>query len=412
MTTSVDTSGSPANHFDLDRPVELHPLVYLSEGDEVTVGRPDTDSYGIVDPETAELIRRLEAGSSPRAVAAWYLTEYGDSVDLDDVLAALDELGFLRSAGEAPVVVGPVRWKRLGVAAFSPPAWIVYGILVAWAALVTVRRPDLIPSYRNMFFTDYYAIVSVVMFAAAVPQLLLHEGFHALAGRRLGLRSRLSVGRRLYFVVLETSMDGLVAVPRAKRYLPILAGMVADLVVVAALTIAADLSRAPGGAFSLGGRVCLAIALAVWLRIAWQFSFYLRTDLYVLISTAVGCVDLDTTSKRLLRNRANRLMGRHDRLIDESSWHPTDRRAARWYSWFIVLGYTVSLATLVFAAAPIVVHFVDGVVERFTGDRTSWQQILDSAVVIGFLVLQLVILGWLVFRDRRRQGPPLQHVVA
>ncbi|GAA1622176.1 hypothetical protein [Actinoplanes couchii] len=30
-----------------DRPLALHPLVYLVEGDEVTIGRTDTDSYAI-----------------------------------------------------------------------------------------------------------------------------------------------------------------------------------------------------------------------------------------------------------------------------------------------------------------------------------------------------------------------------
>ncbi|HEY0808196.1 MAG TPA: hypothetical protein VGD84_24225 [Pseudonocardiaceae bacterium] len=31
--------------FDLDRPLRLHPLTFLEEGEEVTVGRADIDSY-------------------------------------------------------------------------------------------------------------------------------------------------------------------------------------------------------------------------------------------------------------------------------------------------------------------------------------------------------------------------------
>src|SRR5215813_14706271 len=74
----------------------------------------------------------------------------------------------------------------------------------------------------------------------ALPILqLVHEGYHALAGRRLGLNSTLRIGHRFIYVVFETSLDGLVAVPRRQRYLPMLAGMLTDVVALAALILAA-----------------------------------------------------------------------------------------------------------------------------------------------------------------------------
>ncbi len=403
---------------DLDRPLPLHPLVYLEEGDEVTVGRPDIDSYGIFPPDGAEVLRRLEQGTPPREVAVWYETRYRESLDIDDLVASLGELGFVRESdlpggpADGPADVPP-RWRRLGAALFSVPAWICYGLLVTWALIAMARRPDLVPSYRNVFFTDYYSVIQAALFVAAIPQLLLHEGFHALAGRRLGLRSRLRISRRLYFVVLETSLDGLVAVPRRKRYLPIVAGMLADVVVMAVLTIAADLTRGAGGAPSPGGRFCLAFAFAVMLRILWQFSLYLRTDLYVLVSTALGCVDLHTTAMRMLRNRVNRLLGRRRRLMDESDWHPVDRRVARWYSWLIVAGYTVSLTTFAVAIVPIVHRMFAGVLGRFTGHGASWPELLDSLVFSGFILGQLVVLAWVAARERYRgRARRLDHVIA
>ncbi|MDH2430734.1 hypothetical protein [Sphaerisporangium sp. TRM90804] len=412
MTDAEALDDRPATRYDLDRPLPLHRLVHHPDGDEVTVGRPDTDSYGIFPPDGAELVRRLEQGMTPRDAVAWYRSAYHESVDIDDVIAALDELGFVRSPDEpAAAPLGPVRWRRLGAAVFSAPAMVLYAAVVVWAVLAAARRPDLVPSYRNVFFTDYYTVIQAALFVAAVPQLLLHEAFHALAGRRLGLRSRLSVGRRLYFIVLETSLDGLVAVPRRKRYLPIVAGMLVDVVVMAALTIAADLTRVPGGALSGAGRFCLAFAFAVLLRILWQFSFYLRTDLYVLVATALGCVDLHTTAKRLLSNRVNGLLGRA-RRYDESDWHPVDRRVARWYSWLIVAGYTLSLVTFALAVTPILWGMVTGVLGRFTEGGATWPELLDSLVFSGFVLSQLAVLGWLSIRDRRRGERRLRHVIA
>ncbi|WP_327044108.1 hypothetical protein OG320_20315 [Microbispora sp. NBC_01189] len=437
MTDAEAVHDEPAIRYDLDRSLPLHPLVYLEEGEEVTVGRPDTDSYGIFPPDGAEVLRRLEEGMPPREAAVWYEARYRESLDIDDLVAALDELGFVRNPGAAGAAGAdgadrtgdagtndtganhpgmgdtPVRWRRLGAALFSAPAWVCYGLLVAWALVLMIRRPDLAPRYHNVFFTDYYTLIQASLFVAAVPQLLLHEGFHALAGRRLGLRSRLRISRRLYFVVLETSLDGLVAVPRRKRYLPIVAGMLADVVVMAVLTIVADLLRDPGGGLSFWGRFCLAFAFAVLLRILWQFSLYLRTDLYVLVSTALGCVDLHGTAVRVLRNRVNRLLGRRDRLVDESDRHPVDRRVARWYSWLIVAGYTVSLTTFLVAIAPIVYGMFAGVIGRFTGRGASWSELLDSLIFCGFVAGQLVVLAWVTVRDRRRgRARRLDHVIA
>jgi hypothetical protein len=180
------------------------------------------------------------------------------------------------------------------------------------------RHHDLAPRYTNLFFSSYMTIVVIGVFFGQFPLLLVHEWFHTLAGRRLGLSSSLGIGRRLYFMVFETSLDGLVTVPRRKRYLPILAGMLADLLVVAIFTMVAGLLRRSDGSQPMVGAICLAMAFATLLRFAWQFYFYLQTDLYLLIVTALGCVDLHKTARRTLANRMNRLLGRTDRLLDES----------------------------------------------------------------------------------------------
>jgi hypothetical protein len=388
-----------------DHPLTLHPLVYLPEDDQVTIGRADIDAYIIVPADGAEVIRRLEQGRTPRQAADWYLSTYGEPLDVMDVVSALADSGFVRSADEPLTATAPVRWQRLGRIVFSRPAAALYLALTAWAVLATVNHPDLLPSYRHIFFSDYYSVIELVLFVAAVPQLLLHEAFHALAGRRLGLRSRLSIGRRLYFVVLETSMDGLVAVPRRRRYLPILAGLLADVIVVSALTVTADLTREADGRFGPAGRVALAFAFAVWLRILWQFTFYLRTDVYVLITTVLGCVDLQGVTNERIREQVDRRLRRDRPPVDRGRWHPADERASRWYAWLVVIGYTVSITTFVLAAVPIAVRMTLGVLERFTGREVSGAELLDSIVVTGFVALQLAVAAAVFVRERRRPEP-------
>lgn len=397
--------------FDLDRPVPLHPLVFLEDGDEVTIGRPDVDSYGIFPGEGAELVRRLAAGDTPREAAEWFERTYGESVDIEDIVEGLDELELIRKSGEFVAEVAPVRFAKLGAVLFSPTAWALYAVLSGWALFAMVFNSDLRPTYHNIFFSDYYMVIQVGLFVAAIPLLLLHESFHALAGRRLGVRSRLRVGRRLYFIVLETSLDGLVAVPRRKRYLPIVAGLLADVIGIAACTVAADLTRHADGTLSGPGRFLLAVAFAALLRVIWQFFFYLRTDIYVLVSTVLGCVDLHGAAQQIFRNRVRRLFGRAE--TDESALHPVDRRVARWYSWLVVVGYTASLTTFVLAGAPVLYRFAVGVFSRLTGDAVPTAQLLDSIVFGAVAIAQCAVLGWLMVRERvrKRRDRRLHHVI-
>ena len=285
----------------LDEPVRLHPLTYLDEGDDVTVGRADIDSYGVFPRDGAELVRRLEQGSSPNQAARWYEEQYGETVDVAEFLEVLGDLDLLVPHGETAAVVEEVRWRRLGSALFSPVAWVVYGVIVAAAVVTMVRDHSLIPRYQHIFFTrSSLTILTLGIVLGQVPWMLLHEAFHALAGRRLGLNSKLSIGRRFYYVVFVTSLDGLVAVPRRKRYLPMLAGMVLDVLAVSSLTLGAAALSSTSGAGAFFYKLFLSMAFGVVIRLAWQFYFFLRTDLFFLASTVLGCNDLQGASREHL----------------------------------------------------------------------------------------------------------------
>ena len=412
METAAAESDQPVSEFslDLERPVALHPLTFLDEGDEVTVGRSDIDSYCVLPADGAALLRELASGTAPRPAAAWYEATYGQSVDIAEFLEAMDEMGFVAAPGEQVPVSRPVRWQRLGRAVFSPVALLGYGALLIAAIVTMIQHHDLAPQYHNLFFSPYVTVVVMVVFVGQFPFILLHESFHALAGRRLGLRSRMGIGRRLYFVVIETSLDGLVAVPRRKRYLPMLAGMLVDLVSVAVLTLVAALLRGPDGAEPVIGGVCLAMAFANLLRFVWQFYFYLQTDLYHVVVTVFGCVDLQKTARRMIANRVNRVLGRRGRLIDETTWHPTDRAVARWYSWLLVIGYGFSIGTLLLAGVPATYHMFSVVLGRlFSGAGLAG--VTDSVAFLVVNVVQFAVLGYLLLRQRRDRAPAPTHVL-
>ncbi|GII65324.1 hypothetical protein Skr01_54090 [Sphaerisporangium krabiense] len=389
-----------------DVAVAFHELSFVPEGDEVVVGRVDTDSYAVLPGDGAALLRKMAEGMPPDQAARWYESTYGEQVDMDEFLETLHELGFVRSGetadgeahgGAAPGRL-PLRW--LARAAFSPFAVVVYvAVLAAWL-LAAVRHGDLLPRPRHMFFTDSLIVVQFGILFGQLPLIYLHEASHMLAGRRLGLRSRLGISNRYFYIVFETKMNGLLSVERSKRYMPFLSGMACDVVVFSLLGLLADLTRTPGGDFSLIGRIALALAFTVLTRFIWQFQLYLRTDLYYVFATALNCHDLHDASTALLRNRIWRLLGKPRRAVDEQQWTEHDRRVGRWYGPFILLGVLVMLGFVVLGSLPVTVQYVEVAVQGLRAGP-SHAAFWDGAVAMVLLVTWLVLPAYLSWRKRR-----------
>ena len=350
---------------DLDTPLRLYPLTYLEEGEEVTVGRADIDSYGLFPVDGAALLRYLEQGHSPNEGARWYTENYGEQVDIVEFLEVLEEFEMIVADGAVVSEQAAVRWQGLGRALFSPAAFAGYAALLVAAVIAMIANHALFPSYQNLFFTKTSLVaLTLGIVLGQLPWILLHESFHALAGRRLGLHSTLRLGRRFYFVVFITKLDGLVAVPRRKRYLPMLAGMIMDVLVFSALTLVADPLHHGHGVAMFVSKLLLSMAMGVVLRFVWQFYFFLRTDLYFTATTVIGCNDLQTVARQLLQNRFYSAIGRTERLVDPETWTPRDRSVARWYSWLLVAGYGFLGGTLVLVGLPTGVRLTEAVVHR------------------------------------------------
>lgn len=392
--------------------VRLHRLTMVAEDDGVMVGRPDVGSYALFPAEGAEVLRMLDSGLPVSTVATWYEQASGESLDVDDFLEVIADLGFTLADDEERLPVRPVRWQRLGQFAFCWPVMACYAALMLAAVVLIVRQPALRPSYHRLFFTQYLSLIPLTLTAIQIPCILLHEAFHALAGRRLGLPSSLRLGRRLYFLVAETRLNSLLSVPRRKRYLPFLAGTLADVLLISGLTVLGAVLR--GHDIPLWcSRLCLAVAFTCVLRLIWQLMFYLETDLYYVVATALRCSDLQNAARFYVRAQARRLLRRRppDRSAD---WSDRDQSMARWYSILLIAGYGFSLGSLAWAGLPATVRFWTLVVDRLVTTHSSVASVVDASVFVVLASVQAGLTIFVVVRDRRarRRGNSFKGALA
>ena len=248
-------------------------------------------------------------------------------MDIEEFLETLGELGFLRERGDAePVPPTAVRFQRLGRALFSPVALCCYGIVIVAGLAVMTMRPDLRPGPGQIFFTGSLVVVQLVITFGQLPFIFLHEAFHALAGRRLGLPTRLGISNRLMYIVFETTMNSVMSVPRTAT-LPAVPGRACSATWCSWRALHGGRRHAaPDGTLSPVGPDGAGVRLHRLMRLAWQFQFYLRTDLYYVLATSLNCYDLHAAGTALVRNRIWRLLGKPHRLVDEQQWTERDRQ--------------------------------------------------------------------------------------
>jgi hypothetical protein len=381
--------------------LELHSLTVVPERGDFIVGRPGTDSYVLLPADGVALLRQLQNGAPPAEAATWYQATYGEAVDIEDFVSALRELGFVRAPGDFGVASPvSVRYRTLGRLVFSPLAWIFYLALILACVLAMMRHSELGPQAQQVFFTDSLVVVQVVLLLGQLPCILWHESFHVLAGRRLGLPSRLGMSKRLYFIVFETTLNGLLGVPRKQRYLPFLAGMLADVLLFSALTLgaAADLA----GGITWGGRLALALAYATLLRLLWQFYLFLRTDLYYVFATALGCINLHEAARARLTNWLRRLPGFRRPPMDGSAWSPRDWAVARWYAPLMGVGVAFLLGVAVMTVVPITAGFIVRLTQSLRDGSVADAQFWDSTVSVCLIFAQFALVLVMVVRNRRR----------
>jgi hypothetical protein len=385
-----------------DAPIQFHRLSFVPEHeDEVLVGRPDSESFAVFDTEDAALLKQLVEGMPPDEAADWYQTTFGQAVDMPDLLLTLTDLGFIRGEGESRTDTRAVRLQRLGRITFSKPALGALIVVTACWLYVICTHPYIAPHPSQVFFTNSILLVQLAVVFLQVPWIALHEGAHVLAGRRLGLPSRLGVGTRLYFVVFETRMNGLLTVPRRKRYTPILAGIAVDIFVISALGLIAFLLTGPGASEPLAARILLAMAFPILIRLGYQFLLFLQTDIYFVVTTALGCHDLHTASRTLVWNRIWRSLRHPERLADEDQWTERDLRMARWYAPSFAVGAVVLIVVGIVVAIPImgrVLHLLVQGIRLGPGNIRFWDGVLFAAINLA----QFVFLAVMAMRRRTR----------
>lgn len=325
-------------------------LSIVPDGEDFVVGDPALGVFIGLPQIGVTAIEHLRAGRTVGQTAAILAELTGEEVNLAEFIDGLTDVGLVRSVNGSPAggqAARPRRWVT-GVRTehvrwlFGWTAWICYGTCAAWTVGVLALLPEYRPSPESILFYPDPAISIGVIALVAIVTASLHEAWHWLAGRAEGVGARFALSRRAFLPVLETDLTQMWALPRRRRYSPLLAGIAFDFLVLAgclALRVAAE----PLGVPPQLDRLLAVVVVVEVFNVALQCMVFLRTDLYLVLSTALGCQDLLAVTRLFLRSRLLPLTRAQHARLDAA--HPRDLRAAPWFA-VVYLGGMGALAWL------------------------------------------------------------------
>jgi putative peptide zinc metalloprotease protein len=366
------------------------------------VGRPDTGVFVALPPEGVAVLGWLGAGLSVAETRRRFTQRYGEPPDLETFLAGMADCGFVRDLDGRPGA-GAEEPRPRGVALLadvpqhrvawllSRPLRLLYAVVWVTVPMLLVAVPAVRPVPSDGVLVSRPLVNAVLVAVIAWTLVLLHEAAHAITVRALGCVGRLSVSRRLWFLVGQTELTGIRALPRERRYAPYLAGMTWDLTLLLGC-----LGLQSAG---YGGAVVRVVAYTLTLALLFQFAVFMRTDLYFVLANRLRLGDLMGDTRRWLGNLSRRLVRRRP-AHDLTGLPHRELRIIRWYAPFYVLGSVVVTLALALLTVPVMDWMVRAAV-RGLADGPAAASFWDGLGFLLLLVAQIGTFAWVVIAERR-----------
>jgi putative peptide zinc metalloprotease protein len=372
------------------------PLSVQKEGDFYVVGNADTGDFYRFPELGLKILNMLGAGDDAAAIKTTLAAEDPETVDVDEFLNQLTDIGFIHpeSQRQTPrVTVRDSRGtfnvdRRIAGAIFSPPVLACFIAVVLYACFDAIENPALRLNVNAFYIETNRTALLLAVLTLSLIQTALHEMGHMLAAARQGIKSKYGIGNRLWNIVAESDLTGLLTLPKSQRYLPMFAGLLVDTLAVALLTILLDgLMRHGAGHFMI--QVIQVLILEIVITMAWQFNVFIKTDIYFVLCNYFSHPDLDRDARMYLLDILHRVtIGRFGRRAPEGIFG--NLIVLRAFSLIWVFGRLLSLLILFGVFLPTIWRYIASSIQMLRGPPDSVWMACDTIVYVS---ISLTMLG-------------------
>jgi hypothetical protein len=403
----------------------VYPFTRQLEDDEVVIGRLETGRFLALPPDAVELLDDLAAGKTVEQARSHYQQRYGEVPDLEDLLQALEENGFVQIAKSdhqtpqrlqatltAQPRVTPVHYHFTQISPAiarrltSRSVLMSCGVMIGFALIAAIIDPAIVPTWKAFFFTENMTLMVLMVTALGGIIVFLHEMAHLVAARAVGVPCRLGLSHRLWVLVAETDMTGVWSIPRQHRYLPFLAGPLLDATCVSILLLILFAQRREWVVLPpIALQLTQAMVLNYLLGLLWQCYFFVRTDLYYVFANFFRCKNLMRDTRVFVNNQVFRMF-KIGRIRNQDTVPNAEMRVVRWYAIIFVLGHIAAFSSLILIGLPTTFNYLCLLFDTLKAGYQSNPYAFIDALVLGTMVIGFQGIGfglWIRSLYRRKR---------
>jgi putative peptide zinc metalloprotease protein len=375
------------------------PLSVQKDGNDYLVGNAEMGDFYQVPEQGVRILDMLKSGLAAPTIQARLLEEYQETVDVDGFVDQLTSIGFVHPEDQKLSVQARLEATaqdtrrtfnvdpRIARAIFSPPVLLCCLAVVIYAAVSAIHEPALRINFGAFYIETWRTPFLVLVLSLALVHVAWHEMGHMLAAARHGIKSKYGIGNRLWMIVAESDLTGILTLPRSQRYFPMLAGLMVDVLWASLLTILIEvLLWSSASPFAI--QLVQALILDIIISIRWQFNVFVKTDVYFVICNYFRHPDLDRDARAYLRDLLHRMtLGRYGTVAPASF---QNLNAVRVFSMIWLFGRALSFLVLFGVFLPTMAKYVISAVQLASGPPTSVWIVLDT---FSYVAIMLTMIG-------------------
>jgi putative peptide zinc metalloprotease protein len=385
--------------------LDLRPLSVTARGPgELLVGVLSRGEFVVLPEIAGDVLSALREDVTLGEAADSLRTSLGEDVDVVDFATALLDLGFVAAvdgvavgdAAENLYTGGPVADVALRFLRplFSVPAWICYAVLLLTDVTLLLAVGSLRPHAAELYFLHNPMLSLACVVATTTVTACFHELAHFLGARHEGVPARVTISRRGYVMVLQTDLTALRAVPRRRRFGPLLAGLACDTVILSLLVVSR--AGAIAGWWHLPATFAgylAAVSVGLGTIMLTQVLVFLRTDLYAVLALGFDCLNLTAVARLMVRAWVRPL--NDAQRAELAAADPNDLRVARWYRILLAAGIIVGVGYFAYffipAAWRVLSWLGTGLADHSPATFPFWEALGCGAVLLFPVATPLVL---------------------
>lgn len=390
------------------------------EQKHVAIVRTDTDKALRVDQAVIQIYNILLYGKTVKETAELVNRPEEDVVKL---MRLFDHVGFIREIDGIALEDNTPKIKPWFVNV--PRKYFkfvirkeVVGVILATIFIgigIAITMPQYYPNYKQFFFTERRLIVLLSILGMETVLVLIHEFAHFFTTKAVGGEASMSISYRAIYLVAETKSYHLSLVPKLKRYIVYLAGMVIDAFIAATCYILLYLNSTKVINLSdLIESLLLVVILLEIKSITWQLNVAIRTDMYNLLSDALNHRHLRENTKKFLNFKVRVIKELWKTFSNPFSlsvptlnsqlqfFREDEMKQIKTYSKFLIFGFIFIYIHFVFFIIPRDIQLVSNAFvnakEALFGNNLA--DFLEGFVIIFLLLLQYIMLTYAIIKNK------------